>query len=364
MGIPKTKDAVSSCPAHDGNKGFGTMPVSMLLDDSVSPSAKLYYTFLSSVSYSHNGLSWYSQATAAKRLKKSRKWVNTQAVELEKAGWIKREWRGRLAYTTVLKQRNNPTHQATDTFNQVRFTDFVEEAKPDIESPSKDVYCNQNDSIIVTKVTQSLSPVGYTIMRVNNEMKENDNVADLKGRRRSEGEGADLSDLADQAGRRAEELHNQRLAKKRYDRKAEALRAHEKKHIDRWRGTKFFQYLLTLCAQHDVPVSDQVALSTGVPPRYGKAMNDVLALVERYNIDNQRFARILESLISQWHEGASQMLSRDGRLSVYMIRARLEEIVNKFDVRETPKVATSVEQLPTLDEVIQREKERDNKEGK
>lgn len=340
----EARDAMSSGADTATNESahYGTLPIALILDKSISRPALVYYAFLASVSYTHKGVSWYSQENAAKRLGVSRKSVNRYALELERAGWITRTFRGYLSYTTIVTKREGAEHRASDEFHTRR----LDTARTDKEIWDKSV------PPLGTEVSHDMGQKCPSIMKVRNEMKMKNKVDDLKGRRRSEGEEVDLSALADKTGARAEEVHRQRMEKKQYDRKTEARRAYAKRSITRWRGTKFFEYLLTLCAEHDVKVADAVIYSQGVPPKYAKAMNEVLDAVHQWNVDNHEFARILENLVSQWDNGARDVFSRDGALSVFSIRRNLEKVINTYGGKPADKPATPSPRYKTPEELF------------
>ena len=166
-----------------------------------------------------------------------------------------------------------------------------------------------------------------------------------------------LPDLADKAGEKAEQARNKLTSKKRWDRKAEVQKAREKKRVSSWKGTKFYSYLMSLCAQHSVPLADMVELTGGVPPRYAKGMNDVLALLRTRQVSNETFAAILERMIAQWHTGASAMMSKDGRLSIYMIRSRIDEVLARFGTRKASQADDAhFASIPTYEDYIKKEK--------
>ncbi len=86
-------------------------------------------------------------------------------------------------------------------------------------------------------------------------------------------------------------------------------------------------------------------------------MNDVLNHLSRINISNEAFAQILEKITSSWHQGTSEMFSRDGRLSVYMIRSRIQEILTRFgDRRSVQHDDAYINSIPILGEEKKEEK--------
>lgn len=162
----------------------------------------------------------------------------------------------------------------------------------------------------------------------------------------------DPSSLLDSASK-ASDLSDKAKAKhqsreRKWDKDMEVEKANWKASINSWKGEKFYAYMLHLCQRYGVKVNDPVELSSSVPARFARAMNDTLKMLSVRQVSNEHWARVLERLISEWNQGGSDIMGKKGGISVYGFRYKLDEVLDAFRDRQPVKTKPGAKTTPTV----------------
>lgn len=287
---------------------YGVLPLGIIVNHEISSGAKVYFSFLFSVSFTNDGVSWYSQEKAAEILGLSRWSIMRYALELKKNGLIDRVKRDRLYYTRL----------RIETFGET--------------------ICSKSATYKVADLQHGMLQICHT-----NDSKEgdqmNENGVGLPREVPHRPDPSSIIDCASKASKLSREAKD-KIARKKFAREQE-ISTSGTLPLDRWRGTAFYKYLMALCAKHSIPVGDVIEHSKSPPERYAHVMNEVLASCESRQLSKQDLAHMFEGLTSEWKCGASGSFSKDGKLSVYALRNKIDRLVSMYG----PKVA-SVPEIP------------------
>jgi uncharacterized protein YukE len=139
-----------------------------------------------------------------------------------------------------------------------------------------------------------------------------------------------MTQCADDASTRALAAEKKNLKKR-----AAASINLAKQGVERWKGTKFFKFFAERCAIHGVVICDDIENAIKhVPPRFARAMNDIIGRLETRGLGKRDLAAILDRLAAGWNgeDGfASYFIVRQKwrthDISIYLVRKRIDDVI-------------------------------------
>jgi hypothetical protein len=164
-----------------------------------------------------------------------------------------------------------------------------------------------------------------------------------------------LLDIADEVQRKKEKAEAKRRLRLQ-------VRSHMNK-AETFRGKGFCKFVQTMCGFYNVEFADFINPQVRhVPPRYAKLMNDALEkFMDGHGLSKTEVAAVLHKAVESWSR-TSEVISHDGRLSIYMIRRHVDYLVETFHKpgkkRRDPRgrMPTDIPTFESADEMFGEEK--------
>jgi hypothetical protein len=286
----------------------------------VSPGARLVHAFIVFVSGWPNKTHpiWYSSRTIAKELGIGQRTVERHVSELKKIGLISRWFDPSGRTMTVPKKITVETLRNLDPSRvSGKFSEWAEMAGGvrQIGGGGPSNWRVDTDGSLQTEDTSASHPAGAKA--------EEDTAVEKKKR----GTIGDSLERTQAKTRKADE--------KQMRRRATAQRNLSSQGVEKWKGTKFFKFFAERCAIHGVKISDDIENAVKyVPPRFAKAMNDVIGRLETRGLGKRDLAAILDRLVSGWNGDNGfanyfivRKMWRTQEISIYLIRKRIDDVI-------------------------------------
>lgn len=293
---------------------YGILPLGVIVNRELSDGSKVYLAFLFSVSFSNDGVSWYSQEKAGEMLGVSRWSISRYAEELTKHGIIDRINKNGLYLTRIRLEIFGSNPSLKEIF-----------------------HCGKSATSNVADLQHGMLQTCHT-----NDSKEgdqmNENGVGLPSEVPHRPDPSSIIDCASKASKLSREAKD-KIARKKFA-KEQQISTSGTLPLDRWRGTAFYKYLMALCAKHSIPVGDVIEHSKSPPERYAHVMNEVLASCESRQLSKQDLAHMFEGLTSEWTCGASGSFSGDGKLYINSLRNKIDRLIAMYGpkTRSVPEI--------------------------
>lgn len=312
--------SVSDDPVSAPKNLFSYFPVEVLTATNLSPGARLLFAYIVFCSGFPNKTRpiWHARSTMARDLGISIRSVSIYLNELKKADLINR-WYDEDRTMTIPK---NLTKETVKRLGSTRVSMILRSAEfaqgvCRIGPGGMQILHTETDGPIQTYETAALHPQRGAKF-------EEDAIVRKKATK-------SMTDCADDASAIAETSE----AKKQLKRRNLAQFNLAKQGIERWKGTKFFKFFAERCAFHKIDLGDDIENAIErVPPRYGRAMNDVIEKAKTRGLSKKQLANMIEKLLSGWlgEGGYAEMfvtrkLWRGSDISVYLIRKRIDDVM-------------------------------------
>ena len=314
---------------------YGILPLGVIVNRELSDGSKVYLAFLFSVSFSNNGVSWYSQEKAGEMLGVSRWSISRYAEELTEHGIVDRINKNGLYLTRIRLEIFGSNPSLKEIF-----------------------HCGKSATSNVADLQHGMLQICHT-----NDSKEgdqmNENGVGLPKEVPHRPDPSSILDARSKATKLSREARDKNF-KKKQDRLQAVSTSDRITGIERWKGTRFYEYLKHLCSKFEITIGDMTELSKNPPEKYARTMNDIIELCNRRQLSKQDFARMLEGLTSEWKCGASGSFSGDGKLYTNALREKIDRLVSMYGPKKQSVPEVEIETIP-LDELYLKKPETEVK---
>ena len=321
-------------PTIKVNGFYGVLPMGIIVNKEISSGAKVFFTFLFAVSYANGGISWYSQRKAAKILGVKDRTIRNWCAELKAEKLIDQKMHGPMFVTSIKKEALDGAIFVIDEGAENNFQGMRKEISA---NPGK--FLPTNDS------------------KEGDQM--NENGVGLPSEVPHRPDPSSILDARSKATKLSREARDKNF-KKKQDRLQAVSTSDRITGIERWKGTRFYEYLKHLCSKFEITIGDMTELSKNPPEKYARTMNDIIELCNRRQLSKQDFARMLEGLTSEWKCGASGSFSGDGKLYTNALREKIDRLVSMYGPKKQSVPEVEIETIP-LDELYLKKPETEVK---